>query len=125
MTGQDILDLDAYCRERHVELVPNQNAFGHMHRWLTLDDYAHLAETHGEFPVPWGVHQGPFSLAPGHPGSMALVRELFDELLPHFSSRLFNVGADETHDIGHGQSRELVEQLRRRPGLSQLPAETV
>jgi hexosaminidase len=30
--------------------------------------------------------------------------------LPHFSSRLFNVGADETHDIGHGQSRELVEQ---------------
>jgi hexosaminidase len=111
MTGQDILDLDAYCRERHVELVPNQNAFGHLHRWLTLDDYAHLAETHDEFPVPWGVHQGPFSLAPEHPGSLALVREMFDELLPHFSSRIFNVGADETHDIGHGQSKEIVAQL--------------
>jgi hexosaminidase len=111
MTGQEILDLDAYCRQRHVELVPNQNAFGHLHRWLTLDDYAHLAETHAEFSVPWGTHQGPFSLAPEHPGSLALVREMFDELLPHFTSRIFNIGADETHDIGHGQSKDLVAQL--------------
>ena len=34
MTGEDILRLDAYCRERFVELVPNQNSFGHMHHWL-------------------------------------------------------------------------------------------
>lgn len=111
MTGQDILDLDAYCKERHVELVPNQNAFGHLHRWLIHDDYAHMAEIHQPFPVPWGTHPGPFSLAPEHPGSIALVREMFDELLPHFSSRLFNVGADETHDIGHGQSQEIVARL--------------
>ena len=25
MTGEEILALDAYCRERHIELVPNQN----------------------------------------------------------------------------------------------------
>lgn len=110
VTGQDILRLDAFCRERHVELVPNQNAFGHMHRWLKLEPYQHLAETHATFPVPWGTHQGPFSLAPAHPGSLKLVRELFDELLPHFSSGMVNVGADETHDVGHGQSKELVAQ---------------
>jgi hexosaminidase len=110
MTGQDVLDLDACCRARHVSLVPNQNAFGHLHRWLTIDDYAHLAETHAEFPTPWGSHQGPFSLAPEHPGSLALVRDMLDELLPHFTSRIVNIGADETHDIGHGQSRALVQQ---------------
>ncbi len=26
--------LDAFCRARHVELVPNQNCLGHMNRWL-------------------------------------------------------------------------------------------
>ncbi len=110
ITGQEILELDAYCRERHVELVPNQNAFGHMHRWLTLETYRHLAETHEMFPVPWGMHQGPFSLAPTHPGSLELVRDLFDELLPYFSSRMVNVGADETHDVGYGQTKELVAE---------------
>jgi hexosaminidase len=39
-TGQDILALDAYCRARFVELVPNQNSFGHMERWLIHDRYA-------------------------------------------------------------------------------------
>jgi len=44
LTAQDILELDAYCRERFIELVPNQNSFGHMHRWLRHDAYKHLAE---------------------------------------------------------------------------------
>ncbi len=35
MTGQEISELDRYCKERFIELVPNQNSFGHMHRWLT------------------------------------------------------------------------------------------
>ena len=39
MTGEEILWLDAYCRERFVELVPNQNSFGHMHHWLELPRY--------------------------------------------------------------------------------------
>ena len=44
LTGQEILGLDAYCRKRFVELVPNQNSFGHMHRWLKHARYAPLAE---------------------------------------------------------------------------------
>ncbi len=107
MTGEDILTLDAFCRERFIELVPNQNSFGHMERWLKHPRYAPLAECHGEFPVPWGTMRGPFSLAPAHPGSLALIRSLYDELLPHFTSRQFNVGGDETFDLGHGQSRAL------------------
>ncbi len=110
MTGQEILALDAFCRERHIELVPNQNAFGHINRWLVLEPYRHLAETHEMFPVPWGWHAGPFSLAPTHPGSLELVRDLFDELLPYFSSRMVNVGADETHDVGYGQTKALVAE---------------
>ena len=106
MTGEEILILDAYCRERMIELVPNQNSFGHMQRWLKHAPYAHLAETQDEFRVPWGKMQGPFSLAPVNPGSLELISGLYDELLPHFSSRLFNVGCDETFDLGQGQSQD-------------------
>lgn len=111
MTGEEILALDAYCRERFIELVPNQNSFGHMERWLRHSRYAPLAETHAEFQVPWGTQQGPFSLAPVDEGSIALVSSLYDELLPHFSSRMVNVGCDETFDVGQGRSRELCAAL--------------
>lgn len=111
LTGEEILDLDRYCRERFVELVPNQNSFGHMHRWLIHDRYAALAETHDRFNTPWNVTmQGPFSLCPGDPGSIALVRTLYDELLPHFTSRMFNAGCDETVDVGQGRSRAAVAE---------------
>ena len=111
ITGQDILLLDAFCRERFVELVPNQNTFGHMHRWLSHARYRDLAETHGEFDTPWGVTMtGPFSLQPNHPGSLALIQSLLDELLPYFSSRMVNVCCDETVDVGQGASRAEVEQ---------------
>jgi hypothetical protein len=110
ITGDEILALDRFCCERHIELVPNQNSFGHMHRWLVHDRYAPLSEVHGEFSVPWGTMSGPFSLCPGDPGSLELVRSLYDELLPHFSSKQFNVGCDETFDLGQGRSKEECER---------------
>ncbi len=108
-TGDDILALDAFCRERHVELVPNQNSFGHLHRWLQHPRYQPLAETLDEFDTPWGLKlKGPYSLCPLDPGSLALLRGWYDELLPHFTSRQFNVGFDEPVDVGQGRSREAV-----------------
>jgi hypothetical protein len=111
ITSQEQLDLDHFCRERFIELVPNQNSFGHMERWLKHPRYAPLAEIHGEFQTPWGIETGPFSLAPVDPGSKALVHSLFDELLPHFTSRMVNVGCDETFDVGQGRSREQCDLL--------------
>ena len=110
-TGQDILELDAYCRQRHIELVPNQNSFGHMHRWLVHPRYAPLAEVTEGFMTPWGHQDGPFSLCPIDPGSLDLVRSLYDELLPHFSSRTLNVGCDETFDVGQGRSKAECDKL--------------
>ncbi len=112
MTGEEILALDAYCRERFIELVPNQNSFGHMHRWLKHTEYQHLAECPDGFVTLWGeVHEEPFSLNPTNPESLKLVRGLYDVLLPHFSSSLVNVGCDETFDLGQGKNKELVDQV--------------
>ncbi len=111
MTGEEILALDAYCRQRFIELVPNQNSFGHMERWLKLPQYEALAETPDGFSFPWGLkHDGGFTLDPGNPQSLRLVESLYDELLPHFSSRLLNVGCDETFDLGLGRSKAETEK---------------
>lgn len=43
-TGEEIRALDAYCRERFIDLVPCQSTLGHMERWLKHPRYADLAE---------------------------------------------------------------------------------
>ena len=112
MTAEQVLLLDAYCRERFIELAPNQNSFGHLQKWLTLPRYRELAECPEGFDWPWGGRsEEPFSLDPSNPGSLLLLEELFDELLPNFGSRLFNVGCDETFDLGQGRSRQLCERV--------------
>lgn len=111
LTHEDVLLLDAYCRERFIELVPNQNSFGHMRRWLTLPAYRHLAEAPNGWTMPDGTwREGPFSLSAVNPACLALLAGLYDELLPHFTSRAFNVGADETWDLGQGDSRAACAQ---------------
>jgi hypothetical protein len=105
MTGEQILALDAYCRDRFIELVPNQNSFGHMERWLNLPRYRPLAEAPDGSQTPWNFRwEGPFSLCPTDPRSLDLLASLYDELLPHFTSTSLNVGCDETFDIGQGRS---------------------
>ncbi len=110
VTAEEIQALDAFCQERHIELVPNQNSFGHMRRWLIHEPYRHLSECPDGCDTVWGYFDEPFSLCPTEPGSLELLQELFDELLPNFSSDQFNIGCDETVDLGNGRSKTLVEE---------------
>lgn len=113
MTAEELVELDAYCRERFVELVPNQNSFGHLERWFAHERYRPLAETAGGIELPWGeITKHPFSLAPSA-AALDFLDGLYTELLPCFTSSRFNVGCDETYDLGLGKSRERVEQLGR------------
>lgn len=111
LTAEEIRSLNTYCAERNIELVPNQNSFGHMERWLIHPEYKHLAETTDGFIDFFGNYiYKPFTLCPSEPGSISLLEELYDELLPNFTSRLFNVGGDETYDLGQGKSKEICEE---------------
>ena len=109
MTAGQVVELDAYCRARHVELVPNQNAFGHFERWLKHAAYRDLAECPEGFEM-WGGHRGPTVLNPADPRCVRLLRELFDELLPNFTSGQFNIGCDETWELGRGRSKADCDQ---------------
>ncbi len=112
MTGAQIKSLDRYCRDRGIELVPNQNSFGHMERWLKHPRYAPLAEVTGPWKSPWGdIRHKATTLNPLDPRSIRLVADLFKQLVPHFSSRLLNVGCDETFELGQGRSSAACKRL--------------
>lgn len=103
-TPEQIQDLDAFCRARHIELAPNQNSFGHFHRWLVHDRYRPLAEVPEGVSHMFGPEPEPFSLCAVDTSSLALLEDLYDQLLPNFSGETFNVGLDETFDLGQGRS---------------------
>ncbi len=109
LTPEDIRTLDAYCRERYIELVPNQNCFGHMSPWLVKEEYRHLAECPDGFQLKWD-HWSPTCLAPEDPESFGFVKNLFSDLLPCFSSDTVNIDCDETIELGWGKSKEICEQ---------------
>ena len=101
LTAAEVRKLDAYCQMQGIELVANQNCFGHMERWLTHPEYNGLAKfPKGGAVTPWGtVKKFPTTLDPANPGSIELVEGLLDELLENFTSKLVNIGCDETFEI--------------------------
>ena len=99
LTPEDMLRLDQYCRERHVELVPNLQSFGHQRHLLSLPQYAHLDE------VGWR-----WSLTPAREETYQLLDDLYQDFLPNFSSAWLNVDCDETWDLATGQSKALAAE---------------
>jgi hypothetical protein len=119
-TAEEIVELDAFCRARYVELVPNQNCLGHMNRWLAHERYRPLAISPDGFTDPYGISRAPMTIEPGNPESLALVRELLAELLPLFSSHRVHVGLDEAWELPHERIDDFLDWAATLRGLPEL-----
>ncbi|MBC7929816.1 MAG: beta-N-acetylhexosaminidase, partial [Rubrivivax sp.] len=98
LSPEEIRELVAYARRYHVELVPEQQTFGHLHKALKLEMYNELAE------VPYGD-----MLSPQAEGSYEIVADWYKELDQLFPGKFFHIGADETFELGQGRSSEQVK----------------
>jgi hexosaminidase len=98
VSAEEARELVAYARLYHIDVVPEQEAFGHLHHNLTWEEYQPLAET------PHGA-----VLAPGQPGSMTLIKQMFTELAALYPGPFLHIGADETVDLGLGQTKADVD----------------
>ncbi len=110
ITPEEARLIDRYCHERYIDLVPNQNSFGHMENWLKHDEYLYLAECKESCKTIWGLSKRQ-SLDPTNPGSFKLMQELYAELLPNFSTTYFNIGCDETVELGLGSSKPECDKI--------------
>jgi hexosaminidase len=98
MTPADVAELVRYALQYHVTIVPEQEAFGHLHHVLKYDLYSDDAET------PRG-----HVLAPGQPGSLPLIKDWFTDIAKEFPSPFLHIGADETNDLGKGLTAQQVK----------------
>lgn len=94
----DAAALVAYAKQYHVTIVPEQEAFGHLHNALIWEQYQALAET------PHGA-----VLAPGQANSIAMIKQEFGELVAEYPGPFLHIGADETVDLGTGQTKADVD----------------
>jgi hypothetical protein len=110
MTPEEIQEIDRYCAERGIELVPNQNSFGHMERWLRHANYKALAECPDGFEHPWSGWRKFGSTLYPDAESAAFMDALYTELLPNFTSKQLHIGGDEPWELGQGRSAARVER---------------
>jgi len=82
---ETIRRLIQYARERHVDIIPFQALYGHLHDIFRTERYSSLST------VPYG-----FEFDPTNPQAREMVKKMIKEISDLFPSPFFHVGFDET-----------------------------
>jgi hexosaminidase len=98
LSPADAAELVKFAEHYHVTILPEQEAFGHVHHVLKYDVYQDVAET------PHG-----YVLAPGQPQTLPLIKDWFTQIAAEFPSPWMHIGADETFDLGLGRTSQQVK----------------
>jgi hexosaminidase len=94
----ELKELVGYARERGVEIIGNQQSFGHFGAILQRPQYQALRET-------------PDILNPTNEGTYRLLDDLYSEEAPLTDCEFFNVCCDETQGLGTGPSKPLADKI--------------
>lgn len=102
MTEEETREIDEYCHERFIELIPSIATFGHLYHLLDNEKYKHLCELADYEPTDhyWIERMRHHTINPELPESFDVVRKLIDRYMPLFKSDTFNICCDETFDLG-------------------------
>lgn len=109
LTPDEIRELDGYCKDRFIDLVPAVATLGHMGRILSMPRYRHLAEiepTPSWEETPWPQRARGFTLDITNPESHRLVERIWTDILDAFSSPIVNICGDEPWDLGKGKNKD-------------------
>ena len=89
-TKAEIQEIDAYCREKGIELIPCVQTLAHMgtifkfHPYRQINDFADI-------------------LLIDEPRTYELIENIFSTLAENFTSRKVHIGMDEAHMVGLGK----------------------
>lgn len=98
LTAEDLSAWVAYARPLHVEILGNQQSFGHFGQNLKHPELAALRETADV-------------LTPVREESYQLLDDFYSEVCPRLPFPWFNVCCDETYGLGTGPSRDLAAKI--------------
>lgn len=108
ITKEELVELDAYCRENFIDFIPSLATFGHMYEILEVDKYKHL-RTLSDFVASenrWDERMAHHTIDPEDPESIELVKSLIDQYSEAFTSNSFNICCDETFDLHCHKSKK-------------------
>jgi len=98
LTPDELKALVKHGKTLGVDILGNQQSFGHFAHILKHDEYKHLRETGG-------------ILCPVKEESYQLLDDLYSEVIPHLPLPFFNVCCDETWGLGKGPSKALAAKV--------------
>jgi hexosaminidase len=104
LSREDWRELIAYAQDYHVDIIPAQNSCGHLHKILRFEKYSDLGERpHGHVLAP-------------DPASLVFLQSLYSQMVSVFPAQFYNIGCDETWELGQGKSAAKAQQ----EGMGQL-----
>jgi hypothetical protein len=98
LTAEDLQALVRHCQSLHLDVLGNQQSFGHFGRILEHPEFANLRETADV-------------LTPVREETYQLLDDLYSEVCPLVPFYWFNVCCDETAGLGTGPARELAASI--------------
>ncbi|MBR5134605.1 MAG: family 20 glycosylhydrolase [Clostridia bacterium] len=105
-TDDEIRELDRYCAERYIELIPSLSSFGHLYFLLQSDRFSHLSEMENYQPSIHNWHERLIhhTIDPNAAESFEVITSLISQYEPLFTSKHFNICCDETFDLCKGRN---------------------
>ena len=109
LTAEEIRELDSYCSENFIELIPSMSCFGHLYELLEKPQYKHLqvADHFEQTHLYWYERMAHHTIDPLHPESFPLIKSMIDQFIPLFRSDKFNICCDETFDLKNGKHKDM------------------
>ncbi len=106
LTPAEMTELDEYCRERFIDLVPSLSTFGHLFTLLQSDKYNRISEL-GEHKMTmnyWMEKQWHHTVDVYDPETIKVIGSMIEQYVPLFRSKYFNICCDETMDLCSGKN---------------------
>jgi hypothetical protein len=98
ISAQEIEELNNYAKLYHVELIANQQSFGHMEKLLEKGNYTFLGEKK-------------HILSPSKPETYQLLNDFYTEQNACYGGKYFMINADETFGLGSEQNKAMADSL--------------
>ncbi len=97
-TAEEIKELEDFCRPYHIQIIGNQQCFGHFEEILCNPFYSHLADT------KWNLN-------PAKEETYTFLEDHLKEVAKAYKSPYFNINCDETESLGQGYAKAYVDSI--------------
>ena len=97
-TAEEIKELEEFCRPYHIQIIGNQQCFGHFEEILCNPFYSHLADT------KWNLN-------PAKEETYQFLEDHLREVANAYKSPYFNINCDETESLGQGYAKAYVDSI--------------